>query len=272
MKNLKSANYLVISMECKICGNTSEIFHKGKILNKYNISYFQCPSCGFVQTEEPYWLDESYDEAISLSDTGIMARNLAFSKLATTVISMLLDKNGKFLDYGGGYGIFTRLMRDNGYNFYWYDKYAENLLAKGFEGELSNKRYNAITSFENFEHFENPIKEIEKIFNLTDFVLFSTDLVSVPAPMTEKWWYYCLEHGQHVSLYSMKSLEYLANKYKYNFLSNGTNIHIFSKRRVSKNIFTLAKIIKKLGLENFFTRESKINTDMNEMIEKMKNS
>ena len=259
-------------MKCKICNNTSEMIDKGKILNKYNINYYQCTSCGFVQTEEPYWLDESYSEAISLSDTGIMARNLIFSNLATIIISMLLDKNGEFLDYGGGYGILTRLMRDNGYNFFWYDKYTKNLLAKGFEGELSNKRYDAVTSFENFEHFEDPLSDIEKIFSISDFVLFSTDLVTVPAPTTEKWWYYCLEHGQHVSLYSRQSLEYVASKYKYNFLSNGLNTHIFSKQPINKNIFFLTKMITKLGLKKFFVKESKINSDMNEMIEKMKNS
>ena len=107
---------------------------------------------------------------------------------------------------------------------------------------------------------------------MTDFVLFSTDLISVPAPVTEKWWYYCLEHGQHVSLYSMQSLEYIARKYKYNFLSNGLNTHIFSKQPINKNIFFYTKIITKLGLKKFFVKESKINTDMNEMIEKMKNS
>tara|TARA_B100000900_G_C20536540_1_gene698634 strand:+ start:374 stop:1153 length:780 start_codon:yes stop_codon:yes gene_type:complete len=257
-------------MECKICNNTSEMFHKNKILNKYNISYFQCPSCGFVQTEEPYWLNESYNEAISLSDTGIMARNIVFTKLATIVLSMLLDKNGEFLDYGGGYGIFTRLMRDNGFNYFWHDKHAENLVARGFEGKIRNKKYDGITSFENFEHFENPLKEIERIFSLTDFVLFSTDLISVPAPKTEKWWYYCLEHGQHVSLFSNKSLQYIANKYNYNFISNGTNIHIFSKKKITSKIFFITKIITKIGLDKFFIQSSKIDSDMNEMIDKMK--
>lgn len=257
-------------MNCKICNSMTKKFDNGVILNKYSVEYYQCLNCGFVQTEKPYWLEESYSDAISVSDTGVMSRNITFSKLATTILSILVNKNSYFLDYGGGYGIFTRLMRDNGFDFYWYDKYATNLVARGFEGDILDKKYEAITSFENFEHFENPLEEIEKIFSLTDFVLFSTDLITTPAPSTDKWWYYCLEHGQHISIFSKKSLEYVANKYDYYLISNGSNIHIFCKKKLNNNIFLLEKIIRKLGFERFFKQNSKTNCDMNIMIEKMK--
>ena len=256
--------------KCKVCNSESKKVHSGKVLNKYNINYYQCTNCGFVQSENPYWLEEAYSSAISLSDTGIMSRNIMFSKLTTVIFSILLNRNASFLDFGGGYGILTRLMRDKGFNFYWYDQYAKNLVARGFEGKTIEKKYEAITSFENFEHFENPIEEIEKIFNITDFVLFSTDLISIPAPSTKKWWYYCLEHGQHVSFFSIKTLQYIAKKYHYNLTSNGTNIHIFSKKKVTSKIFLITKIIARISLDKFFTQSSKIDSDMNEMIDKMK--
>jgi methyltransferase type 11 len=257
-------------LNCKICNGPTKKFDNGFILNKYYIDYFQCEKCGFVQTESPYWLKESYSDAISVSDTGVMSRNIIFSKLATIMMSLCVNTKRDFLDYGGGYGIFTRIMRDNGFNFYWYDKYAINLVARGFEGSISDKRYEAVTSFENFEHFENPIEEIEKIFSLTDFVLFSTELITVPAPSTNNWWYYCLEHGQHISIFSNKTLEYIAKKYGYNLISNGRNLHIFSKKKLNNRIFLLEKIIRKLKLENFFKKKPKTDSDMNMMIEKMK--
>ena len=257
-------------MNCKICNGPTKKFDNGFILNKYYIDYFQCEKCGFVQTESPYWLKESYSDAISVSDTGVMSRNIIFSKLATIMMSLCVNTKRDFLDYGGGYGIFTRIMRDNGFNFYWYNKYAINLVARGFEGSISDKRYEAVTSFENFEHFENPIEEIEKIFSLTDFVLFSTELITVPAPSTNNWWYYCLEHGQHISIFSNKTLEYIAKKYGYNLISNGRNLHIFSKKKLNNRIFLLEKIIRKLKLENFFKKKPKTDSDMNMMIEKMK--
>jgi len=218
-------------LKCKICNSESKEIHKARILNKYNIQYFQCTYCGFVQTEEPFWLEESYSNVISLSDTGIMVRNILYSEISTTILSMFVNNKKSFLDYGGGYGIFTRLMRDNGFDYYWYDKYAPNLIARGFEGEIENKKYEAITSFENFEHFEYPLQEIEKIFCLTNFVLFSTQLISIPAPSPYKWWYYCLEHGQHISIFTRRSLEFIAKKYNYFMISNLNDLHIFIKQK-----------------------------------------
>jgi hypothetical protein len=222
-----------------------------------------------MQTEKPYWLEESYSDAISVSDTGIMARNIHLARTAKVIFSLTINVKEKFLDYGGGYGIFTRLMRDYGFDFYWYDKYATNLVSRGFEGELDNKRYEAITSFENFEHFENPIEEIEKIFSLTNFVLFSTELIPETVPTTDNWWYYCLEHGQHISLFSRKSLEFIAQKHGYHLTTNGTNLHIFSKKQLFPKIFLLEKIIHRFGVDSLFKLMPKTNNDMLTMIQKM---
>jgi hypothetical protein len=41
------------------------------VLRKYDVQYFQCGGCGFLQTETPYWLDEAYSSAIVTADTGI---------------------------------------------------------------------------------------------------------------------------------------------------------------------------------------------------------
>ena len=258
-------------MKCKICKEKSKYIFNAKILNNHQIEYFKCSSCGFVQTQTPYWLEEAYNDAISVSDTGVMVRNNSFAKTTSVIFSLLSKNNGSFLDYGAGYGIFTRLMRDKGFDFFWYDKYATNLLSRGFEGDILDKKYEAITSFENFEHFENPMEDIEKIFSLTDTVLFSTELVPDITPNPNEWWYYCLEHGQHISLFSKKSLEYIASKHNYNLISNNSNLHILSKKKISNKIFLVEKIIKKLQLDKFFEQESKTNDDMYKMIEKMNN-
>ncbi len=120
-------------MTCKICGKENKFVFKAKILKKYEISYFHCENCGFLQTEEPYWLAESYKSPINISDTGYLSRNINLSKIVTTLLVSFFDYKKKFLDYAGGYGVFVRLMRDIGFDFYWYDKYTQNLFARGFE-------------------------------------------------------------------------------------------------------------------------------------------
>ena len=260
-------------MKCNICGEKTRETHKARILNQYQIQYYRCLECEFTQTEQSYWLNEAYSDAISASDTGVMARNIYFSKITKALLFLLRKRSGKFLDFGGGYGIFTRLMRDQGFDFYWYDKYAKNLLAREFEGSVDdNSQYDAITSFENFEHFENPIAEIEKILALSDTVIFSTELMPENNPTPENWWYYCLEHGQHISLFSLKTLEYIANKKGVNLISDGKGLHIFTKDAVSPNLLRYAKIILKTGLGKFLSNPSKTNSDMQAIIDKMKKS
>ncbi len=50
--------------------------------------------------------------------------------------------------------MFTRLMRDYGFDFLHYDKHTQNLFARGFE--FHDEKIEAITCFECFEHFVNP--------------------------------------------------------------------------------------------------------------------
>jgi len=88
-------------MKCKICDNKTHNIFSAKILNKNNIKYYYCDHCGFLQTEEPYWLKEAHSNPISIIDTGIMARNIGSSKITVVVLYFLFRKFGKFLDYGG---------------------------------------------------------------------------------------------------------------------------------------------------------------------------
>jgi hypothetical protein len=41
------------------------------------------------------------------------------------------------LDFSGGHGILTRIMRGYGFNFFHYDESTENLFASGFDRNLS---------------------------------------------------------------------------------------------------------------------------------------
>jgi len=45
-------------MNCKICSSNSSHIFSHDVLKKYNVKYFKCENCGFIQTENPYWLEE----------------------------------------------------------------------------------------------------------------------------------------------------------------------------------------------------------------------
>jgi len=214
-------------MKCKICGTESEPFARAKIIRKYEIQYFKCPKCGFVQTEDPYWLPEVYANPLQ-KDTGTVRRNLTMAAKTAAILQVYFKPGGHFLDFGGGDGMFVRHMRDIGYDFYWADKYATNIFAFGFSAP-ETERFDLLTSFEVFEHLPDPVPEIKAMLARSDNVLFSTGIYPSSQPKPEEWSYFSLHGGQHIALYSLETLRFLASKFGVNLYTDGHSLHLLTK-------------------------------------------
>lgn len=252
-------------MNCKICTKPTKEIFTHLVLNKYLAQYYFCENCSFIQTENPYWLKEAYADAIGELDTGILQRNILMARRTALVILSFFGKDKTYLDYGGGYGIFNRLMRDLGFDFFWSDKYAQNIFAKQYEYTASKEEISLITSFECFEHFVDPIPEIEGLLKISRNILFSTELFHDSPPKPVDWWYYNFEAGQHVSLYSEKTLLYIAKKYNLNLVSNKKSFHLFTEKKISQSLFNLVtklSAVDPILLLRLF-KKSKTESDMN---------
>jgi Methyltransferase domain len=182
-----------------------------QVLGALEDNSYRCQACGFIQTEQPYWLERAYEQPIGKTDVGIISRNMTLADKASAVISMLFDSRGRFLDWGGGYGILVRLMRDRGFDFYWRDPFCENLSARGFEW-IEGSRAEGVTAFEVLEHLLRPVDDVARMAEVSDNLLVSTQVLPEPTPAPGDWWYYALEGGQHVSLYSHRSLAVMAGQ------------------------------------------------------------
>ncbi len=248
-------------MKCNICSSESKPFSKARILRKYEIRYFRCSNCGFVQTEEPYWLQEAYSQPVIDSDLGLIGRNISLAEKTAFLVSSLFNPNASFIDYGGGSGMLVRMMRDKGYDFYWSDKYSTNIFAKGFKAD-ETVQYELLTAYEIFEHLPDPIDEVRKMLSYSKNILFTTILVPGTNPGPDEWWYYSLDAGQHISLYTIDSLQKMASKLGMLLYSNGKTVHLLTTRRISPLLFKLLskKIVSSL-LYRLYRRKSLLEGD-----------
>lgn len=249
-----------MNCQCRVCGTYIDrpIFNS-RLLSQI-VDYFDCPACRYVQTQEPDWLDQAYSNAINSCDTGIMVRNLGNSKLVAATLNLLGLKNGTVIDCAGGYGILVRLLRDRGIDAYWSDPYCKNSLAVGFEykGQVAD----LVTAFEAFEHFVDPPAELEKLFKIAPNVLLSTEIIEDPSPSPENWWYYGLDHGQHIGFFRVQTLQFLANRFNKNLCTDGRGRHLFSEKPVSSKKWK-ANILVERVFPGFFSRNlpSKVWSD-----------
>jgi len=221
--------------KCKVCGYENQISFQTKILNKYDISYYKCPKCEFIQSQEPFWIKEAYKEGVSDFDVFTASRSFLNSKISSRIIKLYFADKEKFLDYGSGTGLMVRLMRDAGYDFYAYDPYCTNVFSKPFDinGLNSNfKNFELVTAFEVFEHFQDPIKDIEDIFSYSKSILFSTSLQPSKKVTTDNWDYINPLQGQHISLYSIETLKFIAEKYSCNLYTNGYCLHLLTPAKL----------------------------------------
>jgi 2-polyprenyl-3-methyl-5-hydroxy-6-metoxy-1,4-benzoquinol methylase len=225
-------------MACSICsGNLISLF-KAQVMFKYDIQYYQCQNCGTIQTEKPYWLDEAYAEAITITDIGLLRRNYDLSSQIFDLITKTFSPGKRFLDFGGGYGVLVRLMRDKGLDFYRQDIYCKNIFAVNYditdlkENELE---FEMATCFEVFEHVTEPYSLFDELLKYSSNILISTLLVPGEIKSPADWWYIAPETGQHITFYTTKALSLIANKYGMNLYSNRSDLHLFTRQKLSEN-------------------------------------
>lgn len=201
---------------CRLCDGQASYVFSGVILDKNKVNYFRCSSCDSLQVENPYWLDEAYLLNLSNLDTGVAQRTL--NNFAACYALSKFFRYRNILDFGGGDGLFCRLMRDFSFNCYVQDKFASPTYAQGYT-EPDFDEPDIVTAFEVAEHFANPKEEIEQLFyHKPKVVILSTALYAGQGP---NWWYLSTESGQHVFFYSLKAMKQLARTRGYQLIYSG---------------------------------------------------
>jgi hypothetical protein len=235
-------------MACPICHSDFTSAFTATVLGCHEASYAYCTMCGFLSVRNPHWLEEAYSSAIASADTGLVSRNVATAAKIAAVLYFLMGErgSGRYLDIAGGYGMLTRLMRDYGFDFYWSDKFCQNLLARGFEYHPALGKFRAVTAIEVLEHIENPVTFVLEALEQgqTDTLIFTTELFEGGPPRPDQWRYYSFETGMHISFFQYKTLAALAQRVGLHHATTG-EIHVFSK--INMNEFLLSICTGRLG-------------------------
>ena len=214
---------------CRVCGDAARHAYTLRVLER-DVGYFECPACGYLQTQQPDWLADAYARPINDVDTGIMMRNrINVGRVVMTLLAFG-QLHGRVVDHAGGYGILVRLLRDAGIDARWSDKYCDNLLARGFEAD--GGKCELLTAFEVFEHLLNPLAELRAMLEVAPVVLLSTELVRGRETAPRDWWYLGPEHGQHIGFFRLATLQWMAAALGCHCASDGQSVHVFSRRPV----------------------------------------
>jgi len=215
------------SEPCRLCGGATRPHFTARVLNKYPCRYSVCRTCGSMQTEPPYWLDEAYRGGnLSDLDTGVFWRCTHSLGIVWLVARLLrLPPRARVLDFGGGSGLLCRMLRDVGFDAVVSDRYARNEIARGFDDPGGTP--DMICSFEVAEHFAEPCAGMEGILGRGAAVcIVGTETYRGQGA---DWWYLVPASGQHVFFYSHAGMQWLADRYGYRY-ERVTNLHVFLKR------------------------------------------
>lgn len=245
---------------CHCCLSELHPIGKWKVLNRHEVAYFRCVNCKSVTTENPTWLGEAYGTPISKLDVGLLQR-CTWAAGLTEAFARLQGVKGTCLDWGGGYGTLTRMLRDRGLNFLHYDPFTENLFAQNASVVNTAGHWDLVTAFEVMEHLWDPFPVLSEIAQITPIFLFSTRIIPEPTPKLGDWWYYAHEAGQHVTFYTATALKELAARLDLVLTTDGENIHILHRpgviRRGARLALTSSRAASAIAITMRYIQQSK---------------
>lgn len=215
-------NDSTMGQSCKICNS---IIHKQTIL-KNSRTYNHCDKCGFISLESKFILGTSeeksrYDLHQNFSDNSGYLKIL--EDFIVTAVQPYAVKT--ILDYGSGPNpLLSKLLKEKEYDVDIYDPHYAPW------GSGKNTQYDMIVSTETFEHFQDPLKEMNFICTLLKPQAYLSIMTSFACPYEEfKAWRY-KDDATHVAFYSMATFQKLAELFSMSIIyGNQKNIVVLKK-------------------------------------------
>lgn len=225
-------------MTCPICSKSTVLLGKVDLnrdclgllplQNEKFIEYYICTYCKFISAPTMYkWASKEFREKIYNNEYTKIDPDFISVRprvMARSLVELCPDPRGvKHLDYGGGTGTLSNILKEVQWDSSYYDPYMST------QSKPSGK-FNLVTSIEVFEHSNNPkklIKDILEVLSSKGVLIFTTFLSDNKQSID---WNYIAPRNGHISIYSKLSLELLAKQYNMNFRSFSETTHIMWKK------------------------------------------
>ena len=235
-------------ISCPVCNNQTILldvvdFNKnceekrGKFLpiSGTPIYYNHCSRCSFTFAPEfETWTEKDFlekiynDEYVEIDPDYLKARPQNNSQSLKNLFSEQ-KKFIKHLDYGGGNGRLSQLLKEDGWNSETYDPFPSGGASLDDLG-----KFNLITVFEVFEHVPDInvlMKNLTQLMSDDCLVLFSTLVSDGNLKLNNRinWWYASPRNG-HIRLFSKQALTLLGSKYTLKFGSFSDGFHCYFRQ------------------------------------------
>lgn len=208
-------------MKCTLCGENTRL-----LATYINKDYFKCGPCGSVLMSPEFYLTPEAEEKHYLSHNNDIndPRYKNFVSPVTSAISGFFKCDQSGLDYGCGTGPVAAVELEKlGYTVKLFDPFFHNF------PDVLDDTYHFVICCEVMEHFHNPHREFELLYNLLKpggKLYCKTSLYT--EDLDFRSWYY-KNDPTHVFLYSPKSLEWIKTNFGFKGLSIEPKLITFEK-------------------------------------------
>ncbi len=210
-----------MSTICPLCSSISTTFFKDEKQH-----FYLCETCKGIFRNTSDYLNQ-IDEKERYQHHKNHINDIGYLKFADPIISSVkkyFNKNYKGLDFGAGHTpVISEILKADGYLMEIYDPlFFDNKKA------LQNK-YDFITSCEVIEHFYNPKKEFELLYNLlrSDGKLICMTYIFDETIAFKNWFY--KNDPTHVFLYQKETLQWIKNYFGFDNIIINNRLIIFTK-------------------------------------------
>jgi SAM-dependent methyltransferase len=205
-------------MNCILCENP--------LMNKADDYYFICDICFAYVKDSKYYIN-SDQEKKRYAEHNNDVNNIHYQHFTSPITNTVLENfTAKHLglDYGCGSGpVITKMLIKQGYKTKLFDPYFYP------DNSYLRYQYDYIICCEVIEHFHHPKIEIEKLLQLLKnhgFLYVMTHLYNSKIDFTN--WYY-RKDPTHIIIYTEKTIEFIANKYRLSVENQNDRLIIINK-------------------------------------------